>query len=165
MDDEFNARQTEFMTTHCTCFHRGEESTLEMTDIFQKYTTLIEDHIERGLRDAIPDFTMERFLTLLEARQEEIGADVFDMLLSLSDFEEFKEQMIGYKEQHVDGTGGDLLGICISGRPTVLHTDDMEDGDVRMDLMDGLDIQPLSPKGLAAHGVAPPLCEAEARGS
>merc|ERR1712070_62996 len=162
MDENFNEETTEFMRTNCVFFDRDEEHKLEYTDIFKRYTNLIEDHVERGLREGIPDFDMEKFLGMLEARQEEVSADVFDMLLSMSDFELFKDQMCDYKEQCVDRTneGGNL---CLMGRPTVLHTDDQEDGEERMDLMDGLEIKPLSPTGLAsrecppAFGVIPTL--------
>merc|ERR1711907_736745 len=112
MDEEFNAQTTEFMQTNCICFERGDEHKLEYTDIFEQYTNLIEEHVERGLREGIPDFCMETFLGLLEAREAEIGADVFDMLLSMSDFEVFKEQMVEYREQCVDKTSADCL--CIS---------------------------------------------------
>jgi len=155
MDDEFNSQVTDFMRTHCTCFERGDEHKLEYMDIFQRYTTLIEEHVERGLREGIPDFSMEKFLALLEAREDEISADVFDMLLSLSDFETFKEQMVDYREQRVEARPEENF-LCISGRPTVLHLDDMEDGEARLDLMDGLSIKPLSPKGALAAGDGPP---------
>jgi len=146
MDDDFNTQTTEFMVNNCVYFERGDEHKLEYTDIFQQYTALIEEHVERGLKEGIPDFDMESFLVLLEARQEEVSADVFDMLLSMSDFELFKEQMVDYREQCVEKTSENFL--CISGRPTCLHTEDMEDGDERMDLMDGLVVKPLSPKGV-----------------
>lgn len=155
MDDDFNTQTTEFMRTNCIFFERGDEHKLEYTDIFQQYTTLIEEHVERGLRDGIPDFSMESFIAMLETREEEVGADVFDMLLSMSDFEIFKEQMVEYREQCVEMTNPDC--ICISGRPTVFHTDDMEDGEQRMDLMDGLEIKPLSPQGLNSSDGPPPF--------
>merc|ERR1711998_487652 len=154
MDEEFNAQTTEFMQTNCVHFERGDEHKLEYMEIFQQYTTLIEEHVERGLKEGIPDFCMETFLTLLEARQDEVCADVFDMLLSMSDFELFKEQMVEYREQCVERTNQDFL--CISGRPTVLHTEDMEDGEERMDLMDGLVVKPLSPKGGLDSRDSPP---------
>merc|ERR1711907_553616 len=136
MDEEFSEQTTEFMRVHCVHFERGDEHKLEYMGIFQQYTTLIEEHVERGLREGIPDFSMEKFLALLEAREDEISADVFDMLLSLSDFETFKEQMVDYREQRVEARPEENF-LCISGRPTVLHLDDMEDGEARLDLMDG----------------------------
>merc|ERR1712022_90559 len=102
MDEEFSEQTTEFMRVHCVHFERGDEQKLEYTDIFQRYTCLIEEHVERGLSEGIPDFSMEQFLSLLEERQDEVSADVFDMLLTMSDFELFKEQMLEYKEQCVE---------------------------------------------------------------
>merc|ERR1711998_302205 len=155
MDEEFSEQTTEFMGVHCVHFERGDEQKLEYTDIFQRYTTLIEEHVERGLSEGVPDFSMEQFLSILEEREDEVSADVFDMLLTMSDFELFKEQMLEYKEQCVEKTSTGFL--CISGRPTVLHTEDMEDGEERFDLMDGLSIKPLSPTGLAAREGPPPF--------
>jgi len=37
-----------------------------------------------------------------------------------------------------------------------LHTDDMEDGEERMDLIDGLVVKPLSPKGGLDSSDGPP---------
>lgn len=142
------------MRTNCVYFDRGDEHKLEYTSIFQQYTSLIEEHVERGLQEGIPNFDMESFLGLLEARQDEVCADVFDMLLSMSDFELFKEQMVDYREQCVEMTSENFL--CLSGRPTVLHTDDMEDGEERMDLIDGLVVKPLSPKGGLDSSDGPP---------
>merc|ERR1711907_78139 len=150
MGEGFNEQLASFMQSHCTVFDRAPEMKLEYTPIFERYTQLIEEYVERGLSEALPDFDMEQFLPMLEAREDEISADVVDMLLSMSDFELFKESMVDYKEQIVEQTHqGDFL--CLSGRPTVLHTDDMEDGEARPDLM-GLEIKPLSPKGLLVQG-------------
>jgi len=154
MEEEFNSQTTEFMQTHCVHFDRSDEMKLCYTEIFEQYTNLIEGFIERGLSEGIPDFDMEQFLGMIEQREEEVGADVFDMLLSMSDFEMFKEQMVEYKEQCVEMTSQNMFSI--SGQPTVVHTEDMEDGEMRMDLMDGLSIKPLSPKtGLAARDGPP----------
>lgn len=90
------------------------------------------------------------------AREDEISPDVCDMLLSLSDFEIFKEQMVDYKEQIVEQTHGSMMDLCLSGRPTVIHTEDMEDGEARLDLMDGLQIKPLSPKSVVGGDDEPP---------
>jgi len=66
MDEDFNAQTTDFMVTNCIHFERGDENKLQYMDIFQQYTTLIEEHVERGLKEGIPDFDMEGFLVLLE---------------------------------------------------------------------------------------------------
>jgi len=155
MEDDFHTQTTTFMRTHCTYFDRSEEQKLEYMDVYTKYTTLIEDHIELGLRDAIPDFSMEKFLEMLEKRRDEVSEDVIDMLISMSDFEIFKESMLEYKEQCVENTGC-LYGLVLNGKHTTLHYDDMEDGDERPDLMDGLCIAPLSPQSALKNGLDGP---------
>jgi len=143
MEDDFNEQTTQFLVQHCGVFERGEEHKLEYHDIFQQYTALIEQHIEKGLREGVPGFDMAQFLEMLEKREDEVSADVFEMLLSLSDFETFKESILAYKEQRVEGTVENFLSLC--GTAPVMHIDEMEDGDERLDLMDGLNIAPLSP--------------------
>jgi len=77
----------------------------------------------------------------------------------MSDFSMFKEQMVDYREQCVECSNSAMMGIglCITVTPTVVHTEDMEDGEERMDLMDGLCIKPLSPVGLADRSAPPPF--------
>jgi len=157
MDDDFTEKTSEFMQQHCVVFERGDEQKLEYMDIFQKHTKLVEDLIERGLSE-VPGFSMDTFLELLEQRQDEVCEDVMDMLLEMSDFELFKDSMLAYKEQCVEHSGPSL-SLCLSIAPTVLHSDEMEDGEERLDLMDALNIAPLSPgaKGGLAAADAPPV--------
>jgi len=57
----------------------------------------MESYIKTELMEAIDGFDMQRFMDQLAERQDEITGDVFDILLGLSDFEEFKEMMLAYK--------------------------------------------------------------------
>lgn len=149
MDEDFNSQTDTFMQTNCVYFERGEEMKLEYTSIFQQYTQLIETHLEKGLKEAFPDLAMEEFMSLLEARHEEIGEDLMELLLGMSDFENFRSQMVDWKEQLVEKSNPTMMGICPVVSHVVMHTEDMEDGEERMDLMDfGLDIKPLSPTGV-----------------
>merc|ERR1711968_285139 len=92
---------------------------------------------------------MDRFLTLLQCREEEVCADVFDMLLSLSDFEMFREQMCEYKEQRLNQGNQQQAAaasfLCISGNHSTIHEDEQEDGEARPELNCFLEIQGLSP--------------------
>merc|ERR1712224_819049 len=92
MGDAFNHHQKEFMEAHCQLFDRQTEMKLEFTQVFQEYTSLIEQHIESGLTEGVPGFDMARFLGLLEEREDEGSADVFEM---------FRDQMCEFKEQIV----------------------------------------------------------------
>jgi len=57
---------------------------------------------------------MQRFETLLKARQEELSAEIFDLLMALGDFNEFKEMMLSYKRQQ--NNSGSIDNFKIAGR-------------------------------------------------
>ena len=84
----------------------NEENKLIYTDIFQKYTELLESNIEGRLSKTITGFNKASFYALLEARNDELMSDVFDQLLSLGDFDSFKEVMLAYKREVDSGSGG-----------------------------------------------------------
>jgi len=60
-------------------------------------TELIEKHLESELKSRIPGFEMEKFMKMLESHKDEIGEEIFDMLLSFSDFLAFKQMFLDYK--------------------------------------------------------------------
>ena len=65
--------------------------------LFQEYSTLIETFIDVSLTEKLDGFSMDEFQELLEEHEGEICGDIFDLLLSLSDFQEFKDTMLSYK--------------------------------------------------------------------
>lgn len=79
-------------------------------------------------------------------------SEVFDLLLSLGDFEAFKEVMLAYKAEAAAGPGA---GFEISCTALHIHADEQEDGEERPDLDFGLSVQPLSPTGAAAAAAKP----------
>jgi len=117
MDEEFRARVEAFCREHCWEFsfpedpEGGEASTgapreegeykLEWMERFQEYTSMIESHLEGALESAVDGFEMDWFMRELELRAEEEGIDndVFDLLLSLGDFQEFVSLMLSYREE------------------------------------------------------------------
>ena len=112
-DDEFTDIQKQFFEQHCDKFTDSEENRVEYTVIFEDYTTLMEQTLERKLCERIADFDMQNFESQVIARKDQIGGDVLDMILSFSDFPEFKSLMIAHKQTR-DGTGpqfGDLLVV------------------------------------------------------
>ena len=109
LDEEFVSLQDGFCEEHCHVFEDTEENKLEYTEIFVAYTERIEGFIAARLQDAIEDFDMEEFGAMLEARPDEVSGDVFDTLMSLSDFAEFKGLMLAHK----NARGG--LGLVLEG--------------------------------------------------
>ena len=111
MDDEFTDIQKQFFEEHCDKFKNDEENRVEYTAVFEDYTALMESTLERKLCERIASFDMHSFETQLISRKDEIGGDIFDLLLSFSDFTEFKSMILAHKADR-DGTGVQL-GDCI----------------------------------------------------
>ena len=64
------------------------------TTVFKEYTDVIETYLNAQLEGRVPDFCMERFITLLKDRKDQIDEVLMDLLLSFSEFESFKEMML-----------------------------------------------------------------------
>lgn len=75
-------------------FEATDENKLVYTTIFNQYTSTIEAHINAKLSEMVTDFSMERFIGLLDTRKDQIEESIYDLLLSFSDFESFKEMML-----------------------------------------------------------------------
>eukprot|EP00041_Stephanoeca_diplocostata_P005994 m.72621 g.72621 ORF g.72621 m.72621 type:complete len:153 (+) comp16113_c0_seq1:256-714(+) len=95
--ESFQVAKNEFMDKHLDVFDDVEENKLEYTPIFKDWCTLIEDHLESGLKEKIAGFDMKEFLKSLASRHDQIDAGLLDMLLSLGDFQFFKEEMLSHK--------------------------------------------------------------------
>jgi len=106
-DDEFTSIQNGFFDAHCAKFTDDEENRVEYTAVFDDYTTLMEATLERMLSAKVTDFNMHDFEKQLINRKEDIAGEIFDLLLSFSDFTEFKAQILAHKRQL---EGGDMFG-------------------------------------------------------
>jgi The ARF-like 2 binding protein BART len=87
---------------------------------------LLEGFIERSLSDRFGDkISLSDLLNLVENRQQEITGDVWDMLLSLSDFREFKETMLAHKKVMAAAAEAQPLSSRFASRrrltSTILH--------------------------------------------
>lgn len=51
------------------------------------------------MKESLQGFQMERFEKLLESRADQIDDQLFDLLVSFSDFSEFKEMALSHKNQ------------------------------------------------------------------
>lgn len=82
----------------------------------------------------------ELSLPLQEARKDELYGDVFDLLMTLSSFDAFKELMLSYKAQEEaaaggGGSGGGMgLDMGFSVAPAHIYEEEQEDGEERPDL-------------------------------
>ena len=124
MSEEFIALKENFMNSYAHEFTADEENKLIYMEIFNEYLATIERYIEEHLSD----LNMEEFHKMLQFRQDEIDGPLFEMLLSFTDFQAFKEMML-------EANQPDLLAII--GGSSVIHHDEVVDGDERPDL-DGL---------------------------
>ncbi|CCI46435.1 unnamed protein product [Albugo candida] len=117
IDSQFVGLQQDFCLNHCEIFENKCENKLIYSQIFQQYTDLIENFIQCRLAERIEGFSMNELTMQLEEHEDEITDDIVDMLLSFSDFEEFKNLMLSYKQNEIPSfeiQGGALL----SGVPT-----------------------------------------------
>jgi ADP-ribosylation factor-like protein 2-binding protein len=99
MDESFSDAQEEYCVQHCHHFDDSDENKLVYTSIYKNYTDMIESRIESELTMAIEGFTMAELSSMLEERKGEICGDIWDMLMTIGDFAEFKNLMLAYKVQ------------------------------------------------------------------
>ncbi|KAL6084839.1 hypothetical protein STEG23_011231, partial [Scotinomys teguina] len=97
MDDEFQLLQRNFLDKYYQEFEDTEENKLTYTPIFNEYISLVEKYIEEQLLERIPGFNMAAFTTTLQHHKDEVAGDIFDMLLTFTDFLAFKEMFLYYR--------------------------------------------------------------------
>ncbi|XP_074533921.1 ADP-ribosylation factor-like protein 2-binding protein isoform X2 [Halichoeres trimaculatus] len=107
MEDEFQQLQRSFMDKHYMEFEDSEENKLSYTSIFNDYVDLLEKRLEQQLIEKIPGFDMNSFIELLMQHKEEVPVEIFDMLLTFTDFLAFKEMFLDYRAEK-EGRGLDL---------------------------------------------------------
>ncbi|XP_034542557.1 ADP-ribosylation factor-like protein 2-binding protein isoform X2 [Notolabrus celidotus] len=106
MEEEFQQLQQSFMEKHYQEFDDSEENKLSYTPIFNDYVDLLENHLEQQLMAKIPGFKMNTFIELLMQHKEEVPGDIFDIMLTFTDFMAFKELFLFYKAEK-EGRGLD----------------------------------------------------------
>ena len=97
IDPVFQEMQTSFMDKYCHEFEDCEEYKLSYTPIFNEYVNMLEKFIEGELNRRIPGFIMEKFMAQLIERKNDISEELFEMLLSFTKMEVFKELMVDHK--------------------------------------------------------------------
>eukprot|EP00912_Choanoflagellata_sp_UC4_P000064 UC4_evm4s44 len=95
LDETFVSETESFMVGNCHHFDPdSEENKLIYTELFQKYTDIVENFIQQTLADKVKDFDMEVFLNLLPEREDQIDPEIMDLLVNMGDFSSFKEMML-----------------------------------------------------------------------
>ncbi|KAM6926530.1 ADP-ribosylation factor-like protein 2-binding protein [Lycodopsis pacificus] len=107
IEEEFQQLQEAFMEQHYLEFEDSDENKLSYTPIFNKYVDLLEKHLEQQLMERIPTFNMNTFMKWLMQNKEEVPGDIFDLMLTFTDFMSFKEMFLEYRAEK-EGRGLDL---------------------------------------------------------
>ena len=94
---EFRCLQFNFMEKYYLEFEDTEENKFIYTDIFREYGEIIEKYLVNELKKRLPDFSMERFATSLQAHKHEMTDEIFDMFVTFTDFLAFKEMFLDYR--------------------------------------------------------------------
>lgn len=98
MDDEFRSIQQTFLTKYAHEFDPElDENKLIYTDIHKEYLNIIEDFVLNKIKRSQPNFNLDRFMKQLESRQEELEGEIFEFLLTFTDFLAFKEWMLDHR--------------------------------------------------------------------
>uniref|UniRef100_A0A673Y495 ADP-ribosylation factor-like protein 2-binding protein n=1 Tax=Salmo trutta TaxID=8032 RepID=A0A673Y495_SALTR len=111
IEDDFQHLQQSFMEKHYLEFDL-EENKLTYTPIFNEYIEMLEKRLEQQLMERIPCFNMSTFNHLLKQHKDEVSGDIFDMLLTFTDFMAFKEMLIDYRAER-EGRGLDLSDVLV----------------------------------------------------
>ncbi|NWS10112.1 AR2BP protein, partial [Pachyramphus minor] len=111
-DDDFQLIQRSFLEKHYQEFDDSEENKLIYTDIFNEYISLVEKYIEEKLLDRIRGFDMVAFTVSLQQRKDEMPGDIFDLLLTFTDFLAFKEMFLEYRAEK-EGRSLDLSSALV----------------------------------------------------
>lgn len=113
MEDEFQSMQHTFLEKYYNEFEDTEENKFVYTDIHREYVSLVEHYLEDELSKRLPDFCMSEFSKQLMERKEELDGEIFEMLLTFSDFMSFKEMFLDFKAEKEGRTVDFSAGITV----------------------------------------------------
>lgn len=114
MEDEFQTLQNDFLEKYYHEFEDTEENKFIYTDIHKEYTQLIEKYICEQLTKLMSDFSMDEFQKQLIARKDDLEGEIFEMLVTFSDFLAFKEMMLDYKAEKEGRTIDLSAGLTVT---------------------------------------------------
>ncbi|XP_067651018.1 ADP-ribosylation factor-like protein 2-binding protein isoform X1 [Haliotis asinina] len=97
MEEEFQSQQRNFLEKYYIQFEDTEENKFVYTDIHTEYVNLVEKYLSDELLKRIPGFSMQDFSKQLIERKDELEGEIFEILLTFSDFLAFKEMFLDYR--------------------------------------------------------------------
>ena len=98
MDEEFRSIQQSFLKKYAHEFDPElDENKFIYTDIHREYLAIIEDFVLNKIKRSQPNFSLDVFMKQLESRQEELEGEIFEFLLTFTDFLAFKEWMLDHR--------------------------------------------------------------------
>ena len=113
IEDEFEHLQNDFCEKYYKIFEDKNENKLEYTEIFNKYTKLIENYLEKNLIKRVPQFNINDFYKMLESKKFKIDEQLLDILISFADFQNFKQLMLDYKHKKENKNDILFLGLNV----------------------------------------------------
>mmetsp|Transcript_30154 Transcript_30154/g.36854 ORF Transcript_30154/g.36854 Transcript_30154/m.36854 type:complete len:171 (+) Transcript_30154:138-650(+) len=100
MNEDFLKLQNSLCSSFSPYFDDSDENKLIHTELFMKYTQALETFIEKKVSEQFKGISMDTIASMLIGRMEEMeGTDVLDMLMSFTDFNEFKRLILSYKTE------------------------------------------------------------------
>jgi ADP-ribosylation factor-like protein 2-binding protein len=108
MDEEFRSIQHKFLAKYADEFDPNlDENKFVYTDIHREYLKIIEDFILSKIERIQSDFNLNGFMKQLESRQDEFEGEIFEFLLTFTDFLAFKQWMLEHRQSNID------IGTCL----------------------------------------------------
>ena len=117
IEEEFEKMQKDFCEKYYKVFEEKDENKLEYTKIFNEYTKITEEFLEKELAKRVKEYKVDEFYKLLETKKFKIDEQLLDTLLDLSEFNNFKEMMLNYKREKENIKDKIEFGIQVQKAP------------------------------------------------
>ena len=91
IEPEFEKIQNDFCEKYYKEFDEKSENKLIYTEIFNKYTLLIEDYLWKNLIKRVSKFKINYFYEMLKSKKFKMDEQLLDTLISFSDFQNFSK--------------------------------------------------------------------------
>ena len=100
-DIHFRNLQNRFKAKYASQFTDEEENKLEFYTIFQSWIRKLDTYLTKKL-SIVPSFDIEEFIATMEERKDEVSPDLWNLILSFTDYQIFKDTMLEYKANGPD---------------------------------------------------------------